>query len=130
MSTQDPISNLLVAIKNAQARLKPSLVVSSSKKKIALLEVLKREGYIDSFEVDGATKPQLNITLRYFKGLPVIKELKRISRPGLRSYVSLKDIPSVKGGLGVAVISTSKGLMTDKEAKKAGMGGEIICSIF
>ena len=130
MSSQDPMSNLLAAINNAQARLRPSLLVPSSKKKIALLEVLRREGYIDSFKVDGDSKPQLNITLRYFKGLPVIKELKRISRPGLRRYVSLKDIPSVKGGLGVAIISTSKGLMTDKEARKAGMGGEIICSIF
>ena len=109
MSIQDPISNLLAAINNAQARLKSSLIVPSSSKKIAILEVLRREGYIVSFTISETNKPELTIKLKYFEGKPVIQELKRISRPGLREYVDNKDIPLVKGGLGIAVISTIKG---------------------
>lgn len=130
MSMQDPIASLLVGINNAQARLKPNLLVPSSTKKIALLEVLNREGYIESFSVSEDKKPLLTINLKYFNGQPTIKELKRISRPGLREYVSNKNIPTVKGGLGISVISTNKGLMTDKEAKQAGIGGEVICLVF
>ena len=130
MSMQDPIASLLVGINNAQARLKPNLLVPSSTKKIALLEVLNREGYIESFSVSEGKKPLLTINLKYFNGQPTIKELKRISRPGLREYVSNKNIPTVKGGLGISVISTNKGLMTDKEAKQAGIGGEVICLVF
>tara|TARA_B100000378_G_C17734877_1_gene303716 strand:- start:150 stop:536 length:387 start_codon:yes stop_codon:yes gene_type:complete len=127
---QDPIASLLVGINNAQARFKPNLLVPSSTKKIALLEVLNREGYIESFSVSEGKKPLLTINLKYFNGQPTIKELKRISRPGLREYVSNKNIPTVKGGLGISVISTNKGLMTDKEAKQAGIGGEVICLVF
>ena len=130
MSMQDPIASLFAGINNAQARLKPNLLVPSSTKKIALLEVLNREGYIESFSVSEGKKPLLTINLKYFNGQPTIKELKRISRPGLREYVSNKNIPTVKGGLGISVISTNKGLMTDKEAKQAGIGGEVICLVF
>jgi len=130
MSMQDPIASLLSGINNAQARLKPNLLVPSSAKKIALLKVLNREGYIESFSVSEGKKPLLTINLKYFEGQPTIKELKRISRPGLREYVNNKNIPTVKGGLGISVISTSKGLMTDKEAKQAGIGGEVICLVF
>ncbi len=130
MSMQDPIASLFAGINNAQARLKSNLLVPSSTKKIALLEVLNREGYIESFSVSEGKKPLLTINLKYFNGQPTIKELKRISRPGLREYVSNKKIPTVKGGLGISVISTNKGLMTDKEAKQAGIGGEVICLVF
>ena len=127
---QDPISSLLTGIKNAQARRKPEVTISSSSKKIALLELLVREGYIDSIKVDDGKKPEVSILLKYYEGKPVIRELKRISKPGLREYVGKKDLPSINGGLGIAVVSTNKGLMTDKQAREAGLGGELICSVF
>tara|TARA_B100000676_G_scaffold307862_1_gene367302 strand:+ start:701 stop:1087 length:387 start_codon:yes stop_codon:yes gene_type:complete len=127
---QDPISNLLSAIKNAHARNKEELSINSSKKLISILQVLNEEGYIQSYEVSEGIKPIVTIKLKYYEGKPVIKELKRVSRPGLREYVNHKDIPQVKGGLGVAIISTSKGLLTDAKAREAGLGGEVICSVF
>tara|TARA_B100002052_G_C15861769_1_gene590431 strand:- start:717 stop:1103 length:387 start_codon:yes stop_codon:yes gene_type:complete len=127
---QDPISNLLSAIKNAHARNKEELSINSSKKLISILQVLTEEGYIQSYEVSEGIKPIVTIKLKYYEGKPVIKELKRVSRPGLREYVNHKDIPQVKGGLGVAIISTSKGLLTDAKAREAGLGGEVICSVF
>ena len=127
---QDPISSLLTGIKNAQARRKPEVTISSSSKKIALLELLVREGYIDSIKVDDGKKPEVSILLKYYEGKPVIRELKRISKPGLREYVGMNDLPLINGGLGIAVISTSKGLMTDKQAREAGLGGELLCSVF
>ena len=130
MSMQDPISSLLTGIKNAQARRKPEVTISSSSKKIALLELLVREGYIDSIKVDDWKKPEVSILLKYYEGKPVIRELKRISKPGLREYVGKNDLPLINGGLGIAVISTSKGLMTDKQAREAGLGGELLCSVF
>ena len=130
MTTQDPIANLFSSIKNAQSRLKESVVVPSSTKKVALVEILKKEGYLGAYSVSEETKPLLTIKLRYFEGLPVIKQLKRLSRPGLREYSGFKDLPSVNGGLGVAIISTNKGLMTDQEAREAELGGEVICSVF
>ena len=130
MSMQDPISSLLTGIKNAQARSKPEVTISSSSKKIALLELLVREGYIDSIKVDDGKKPEVSILLKYYEGKPVIRELKRISKPGLREYVGKNDLPLINGGLGIAVISTSKGLMTDKQAREAGLGGELLCSVF
>ena len=130
MSMQDPISSLLTGIKNAQARRKPEVTISSSSKKLALLELLVREGYIDSIKVDDGKKPEVSILLKYYEGKPVIRELKRISKPGLREYVGKKDLPSINGGLGIAVVSTNKGLMTDKQAREAGLGGELICSVF
>ncbi len=130
MSMQDPISDLLSGIKNAQARMKNQLILPSSSKKLQLLNLLQRESYIESFEVKEGEKSEVAITLKYFKGKPAIKELKRISRPGLREYVGKKDLPLINGGLGIAVVSTSKGLMTDKEARESGIGGELVCSIF
>lgn len=130
MSLQDPISNLLSSIKNAHSRNKDGLTVPSSSQKVELLKVFQKEGYIDSFNATESEKPELSIKLKYFKNKPVIKELKRVSKPGLREYVGKNEVPLIKGGLGMAVISTSKGLMTDKEAREAGLGGEVICSIF
>ncbi|MDA7600960.1 MAG: 30S ribosomal protein S8 [SAR86 cluster bacterium] len=130
MTIQDPIANLFSSINNAQSRLKESVVVPSSTKKVALVEILKKEGYLGAYSVSEETKPLLTIKLRYFEGLPVIKQLKRLSRPGLREYSGFKDLPSVNGGLGVAIISTNKGLMTDQEAREAELGGEVICSVF
>ena len=130
MSIQDPIANLFSSINNAQSRAKESVVVPSSTKKVALVEILKKEGYLGEYSVSEDTQPQLTIKLRYFEGLPVIKQLKRLSKPGLREYSGFKDLPSVNGGLGVAIISTNKGLMTDQQARDAELGGEIICSVF
>ena len=130
MSNQDPIANLFSSINNAQLRSKKELTVPSSLKKISLVGLLKKEGYIKSFSVSEEIKPKLTIILKYFKGKPVIKELKRVSRPGLREYSKVKDLPLFKGGLGISIVSTSKGLMTDREAREAGLGGEIICSVF
>ena len=130
MTIQDPIANLFSSINNAQSRLKESVVVPSSTKKVALVEILKKEGYLGAYSVSEETKPLLTIKFRYFEGLPVIKQLKRLSRPGLREYSGFKDLPSVNGGLGVAIISTNKGLMTDQEAREAELGGEVICSVF
>jgi|TARA_B110000438_G_scaffold303767_1_gene367180 small subunit ribosomal protein S8 len=130
MSIQDPIANLFSSIKNAQSRTKISVEVPSSNKKIDLVEVLQNEGYVKSYEVSGDKKPLLTIKLKYFEGQPVIKELKRISKPGLRLYSSHKDLPLVNGGLGMAIVSTNKGLMTDQQARDAEIGGEVICSVF
>ncbi len=130
MSMQDPISNLLTGIRNAQERNKSELILPSSAKKVAILELLAREGYIKSFAVGEGKKPEVSVSLKYFEGKPVIKEIKRVSRPGLREYVGTKEIPFVNGGLGIAIISTNKGLMTDQEAREAGLGGEIVCSVF
>jgi small subunit ribosomal protein S8 len=130
MTIQDPIANLFSSINNAQSRAKESVVVPSSTKKVALVEILKKEGYLGEYSVSEETKPQLTIKLRYFEGLPVIKQLKRLSKPGLREYSGFKDLPSVNGGLGVAIISTNKGLMTDQQAREAELGGEVICSVF
>ena len=130
MSIQDPIANLFSSINNAQSRAKESVVVPSSTKKVALVEILRKEGYLGAYSVSEDTKPQLTIKLRYFEGLPAIKQLKRLSKPGLREYSGFKDLPSVNGGLGVAIISTNKGLMTDQQAREAELGGEVICSVF
>tara|TARA_Y100000741_G_scaffold338141_1_gene297995 strand:- start:307 stop:693 length:387 start_codon:yes stop_codon:yes gene_type:complete len=127
---QDPIADLFSRINNAQARGKTSVVVPSSNKKINLVSLLKDKGYVDSFNVSDSSKPEIEIKLKYFEGAPVIKELKRISKPGLRQYANKKEIPEINGGLGIAVVSTNKGLMTDQEAKEAGLGGELICSVF
>ena len=130
MSMQDPIADLFSRINNAQVRGKASVVVPSSNKKISLLSLLKDKGYIASFNVSEDSKPEIEIKLKYFEGAPVIKELKRISKPGLRQYSNKIEIPEINGGLGIAIVSTNKGLMTDQEAKEAGLGGELICSVF
>ena len=130
MSIQDPIADLLSSISNAQSRLKKDLTVPCSTKKVSIVKVLQEEGYIDSYKISEEKKPLLTILLKYYEGKPVIKEFKRISRPGLREYRASADIPSIKGGLGTIIVSTSQGLMTDKKAKEIGIGGELICSVF
>ena len=131
MSMQDPISDMLTRIRNGQMAEKAEVVMPSSKVKVSLAKVLKEEGYINDFvvEADGA-KNSLKIDLKYFQGKPVIEEIDRASRPGLRFYASKDELPKVRGGLGVAIISTSKGVMTDRAARAAGVGGEVLCTVF
>ena len=129
MSMQDPIADMLTRIRNAQTAHKAVVEMPTSKAKIAVAEVLQREGFINGYSVSDDAKPVLAIELKYFKGKPVIEMIQRISRPGLRIYKACTDLPKVLGGLGVAVVSTSKGLMTDRAARKQGLGGEIICYV-
>jgi len=126
MSMQDPIADMFTRVRNGQMSNKVAVTMPSSKLKAALAELLKSEGFIADYEVSGDVKKELNVTLKYFEGKPVIETIKRVSRPGLRIYKKTGDLPKVMGGLGVAIVSTSKGLMTDRAARKAGIGGEII----
>lgn len=131
MSMQDPLSDMLTRIRNAQMAGKPDVVMPSSKQKVAVCAVLKDEGYVGSYRVEEqGAKPSLHIELRYYNGKPVIAELDRISRPGLRSYKGSDDLPTVRNGLGIAIVSTSKGVMTERAARAAGVGGEILCTVF
>jgi small subunit ribosomal protein S8 len=130
MTMQDPIADLLTRIRNAQQANHPSVSMPSSKLKVAICEVLKREGYIEGFTVDSGARPELEVTLRYYNGRPVIEELQRVSRPGLRAYRANEDLPKVRGGLGVSIVSTNKGVMTDREARAQGVGGEVLCTVF
>ncbi|WP_151449230.1 30S ribosomal protein S8 [Lacisediminimonas profundi] len=130
MSMSDPIADMLTRIRNAQGVEKASVSMPSSKVKVAIAAVLKDEGYIDSYVVtEEGGKAQLAITLKYYAGRPVIEHLKRISRPGLRIYRGKNQIPTVLNGLGVAIMSTPKGVMTDRKARAAGLGGELICTV-
>lgn len=129
MSMQDPIADMLTRIRNGQAANKVAINMPSSKLKVAIANVLAAEGYIESFKVLEGAKPELEITLKYFQGKPVVESIQRVSRPGLRIYKRKDELPKVMGGLGVAVISTSKGVMTDRAARQAGLGGEIICYV-
>ena len=132
MSMQDPISDMLTRVRNAQMAGKPTVAMPSSTLKVAVADVLEQEGFIAGHTVakteDG--KASLSIELKYFDGKPVVVEIDRVSRPGLRSYAGKGDIPSVRGGLGVAIVSTSKGVMTDRAARAAGVGGEVLCTVF
>ncbi len=130
MSMSDPISDMLTRIRNAQMAEKTSVVMPSSKIKVAIAEVLKDEGYVDAYSViaDGA-KANLEIILKYYGGRPVIEKIQRVSRPGLRIYQGSQDIPKVMNGLGIAIVSTSKGLMTDRKARANGVGGEVLCVV-
>ena len=130
MSMQDTLADMFTRIRNGQMSEKQSVTMPSSKMKASVAEVLKNEGFIAGYEVAGDVKPELTIELRYFEGKPVIEEIQRASRPGLRNYKGKEDLPSVRGGLGIAIVSTSKGLITDKEARKLNVGGEVICSIY
>jgi small subunit ribosomal protein S8 len=126
----DPIADMLTRIRNAQMVNKPSVSMPSSKVKIAIAKVLKDEGYVEDFAVqpnDG--KPQLQIGLKYYAGRPVIESIDRVSRPGLRVYRASDSIPKVMNGLGVAIVSTSQGVMTDRKARAAGIGGEVLCVV-
>lgn len=129
MSMQDPIADMFTRIRNGQAANKVSVNMPSSKMKVALAQLLKDEGYIADYTTTSDVKPTLDVTLKYFEGKPVIDVIKRVSRPGLRIYKANKDLPKVMGGLGVAVVSTSQGLMSDRAARKAGIGGEVICFV-
>jgi len=126
----DPIADLLTRIRNAQMVSKPSVTVPSSKVKAAIVQVLKDEGYIDSYQVktEGG-KSELHITLKYYAGRPVIERIERVSRPGLRVYKGRDDIPQVQNGLGVAIVTTPKGVMTDRKARTTGVGGEVLCYV-
>lgn len=130
MSLQDPIADMLTRIRNGQTAEKKTVAMPASKLKKAVAKVLLEEGYISDFqETDNGGKPTLNVALKYFQGSPVISEIKRVSRPGLRIYRKKDELPNVMDGLGIAIISTSKGLMTDRAARKAGFGGEVLCYV-
>jgi small subunit ribosomal protein S8 len=126
---QDPIADMLTRIRNGQAAKHVSVKMPSAKLKIAIAKMLKEEGYITDYAVADEAKPELEITLKYFQGQPVVETIQRVSRPGLRIYKGKNELPKVMGGLGVAIVSTSKGLMTDRTARQNGMGGEVICYV-
>jgi small subunit ribosomal protein S8 len=130
MSMSDPIADMLTRIRNAQATEKAVVAIPASKLKLAIAKVLRDEGYIEDFaqrSVDG--KDVLEIGLKYYAGKPVIEKIERVSRPGLRIYKSHDDIPRVMNGLGVAIVSTSRGVMTDRRARETGVGGEVLCIV-
>lgn len=125
----DPIADMLTRVRNAQAASKVDVAMPSSKLKLSIAKVLQDEGYIAGYSSDNAVKPTLTVTLKYYEGRPVIDELKRISRPGLRIYKNKNELPKILNGLGIAIVSTSAGVMTDREARDSGRGGEIICTV-
>ena len=130
MSMNDPVSDMLTRIRNAQQAEKESVSMPSSKLKVAIAKVLKDEGYIDDFAVRGeSSKPELEVSLKYYAGSPVIEKIERVSRPGLRIYKASKQLPSVMNGLGVAIVSTSRGVMTERKARASGVGGEVLCIV-
>ena len=127
---QAPIADMFTRIRNAQTARLQSVRMPSSKMKLSLCDVLKEEGYITSFSVEGDVKPEILVVLKYHDDRPVIEEIKRVSRPGLRIYKEAEGIPKVRGGLGISIITTDKGVMTDRAARAAGVGGEVICTVF
>lgn len=132
MSMTDPLGDMLTRIRNGHMRRKSSVACPASKLKKSVLEVLKREGYIRDFRTDATQekKPQLVIELKYYEGEPVIREIGRISRPGRRVYAGARNMPRIYGGLGVAIVSTPRGVMTDHEARATNVGGEVLCQVF
>lgn len=130
MSMHDPISDMLTRIRNGQLASKTTVSMPSSKLKVALARVLKEEGYIEDLSIVGTEKkPVLDIQLKYYAGRPVIERIERVSRPGLRVYKGTHEIPKVMNGLGIAILTTSKGVMTDRKARAAGIGGELLCIV-
>jgi small subunit ribosomal protein S8 len=130
MSMSDPVADMLTRIRNAQMSEKASVVMPSSKLKVAIAKVLKDEGYIEDFKTSAeGVKNLLEIGLKYYAGRPVIERIERVSRPGLRIYRGSRDIPAVMNGLGIAIVSTSKGVMTDRKARASGVGGEVLCIV-
>ena len=130
MSMTDPIADMLTRIRNAQMVGKTAVTMPSSKLKLAIAQVLKDEGYVDGFtRRENEGKPELEISLKYYAGQPVIEKIERVSRPGLRIYKGRDDLPNVMNGLGVAIVSTSRGVMTDRKARATGVGGEVICIV-
>lgn len=131
MSMQDPIADMLTRIRNGQMAEMKTVSMPSSNLKVSIAKILQEEGYVGAYNVESVdNKSVLSIDLKYFNGKPVIETIQRVSRPSLRIYKSAKDLPKVGGGLGVSIISTSKGLMTDRAARAAGVGGEVICNVF
>jgi small subunit ribosomal protein S8 len=129
MSMSDPIADMLTRIRNAQSVDKTAVTMPASKLKVAIAQVLKDEGYIDNFAIKGGDKAELEIALKYYAGRPVIERIERVSRPGLRIYRGRHDIPQVMNGMGVAIVTTPKGVMTDRKARAAGIGGEVLCYV-
>ena len=130
MSMSDPIADMLTRIRNAQAVDKPVVAMPASKLKVAIAAVLKDEGYIDDFAITGEdSRKELQISLKYYAGRPVIERIERVSRPGLRVYKGSKTLPQVMNGLGVAIVTTPQGVMTDRKARAAGVGGEVLCYV-
>jgi len=130
MSMSDPIADMLTRIRNAQQVEKATVAMPSSKLKVSIASVLREEGYIDGFDIKGEkAKPELEIRLKYYAGRPVIERIERVSRPGLRVYKGHASIPQVMNGLGVAIVSTSRGVMTDRKARATGVGGEVLCYV-
>lgn len=130
MSMQDTLADMFTRIRNGHMAEKQSVAMPSSKQKVAVAQLLQDEGYITGYSVEGDVKATLTVELKYYEGKPVIETIKRVSRPGLRIYKSKDELPKVSDGLGVAIISTSKGLMTDRAARAAGIGGEVLCTVF
>jgi small subunit ribosomal protein S8 len=130
MSMTDPVADMLTRIRNAQMAEKLSVSMPASKLKVAIAKVLKDEGYIDDFAVrENGAKPELDVALKYYAGRPVIERIERVSKPGLRVYKGKDDLPKVMNGLGVAIVSTPKGVMTDRKARAGNMGGEVLCIV-
>ena len=129
MSMSDPIADMFTRIRNAQMVEKSAVTMPSSKLKVAIAQVLKDEGYIDDFAVKGDAKAELEIALKYYAGRPVIERIERVSRPGLRVYKGRHSIPQVQNGLGVAIVTTPQGVMTDRKARATGVGGEVLCYV-
>lgn len=125
----DPVADMLTRVRNAQSALKSDVTMPSSKLKVSIAKVLQSEGFILGFSTDDAVKPTLTVTLKYYEGRPVIEEIKRVSRPGLRIYKNKHELPKILNGLGIAIVSTSAGVMTDSAARAAGRGGEILCTV-
>jgi small subunit ribosomal protein S8 len=130
MTMQDPVADMLTRIRNGQKAAKLTVSMDSSKTKVAIAQVLQQEGYVQGYKVVAGIKPELTVELKYFEGKPVIQEIKRVSRAGRRTYKGKDALPKVSGGLGVAIVSTCQGLMSDRAARSAGIGGEVICTVF
>lgn len=130
MSMQDTLADMITRVRNAHMADKESVTMPSSKLKVAVAQVLKDEGYVTDLSVTEGPKPELTITLKYYEGKPVIEKIVRISKPSLRVYKGSSSLPSVEGGLGVAIVTTSHGVMSDRAARAAGIGGEVICTVF
>ena len=132
MSFTDPIADMITRIRNAQLRTLSTVIIPNSKFRVKILEVLKAEGYISNYKIlsDTKNKGSLLVDLKYYNGLPVIKEIKRISKPGRRIYTKADSIPRIQSGLGIAIVSTSMGIMSDNDARLKNIGGELICSVF
>ncbi len=131
MSMTDPIADFLTRIRNAQMAKLPNVSCPSSKIKVELSKVLQSEGYIDGYTVQNVEgKSEINVKLKYYRGKPVIEEIKRVSRPGLRNYKGKENVPIVRAGLGISILTTNQGLMTNRQAHAAGIGGEVLCTVF